>query len=76
MIPWGQTGLEKDNKYSCVHISSDSFFSKILKKPSVVQKKNDASYKRAGFFIEMKQKKIKMVHPKNWVVRLSDVHNL
>ena len=25
--------------YSCVHISSDSLFSKILKKPSIVQKK-------------------------------------
>ena len=43
--------------YSRVHKSSDSFFSKILEKPSIVQKKNDTSYKRAGFFTEMKQKK-------------------
>ena len=50
-------------KYSRVHKSSDSFFSKILKK--TVQKKNDASYKRDAFFIEMKQKKIKMANLKN-----------
>ena len=43
--------------YSRVHKSSDSFFSKILEKPSIVQKKNYTSYKRAGFFTEMKQKK-------------------
>ena len=30
--------------YSRVHISSDEVFSKILKKPSIVQKKNDTSY--------------------------------
>jgi len=41
-----------------VHKSLVSFFSKILEKPSIVQKKNDASYKRAAFFTEMKQKKI------------------
>ena len=29
--------------YSRVHKSSDSFFSKILEKPSIVQKKNDPS---------------------------------
>ena len=50
---------EIQNTYSCVHKSSDSFFSKILEKPSIVQKKNDTSYKRAGFFTEMKQKKKK-----------------
>ena len=43
--------------YSRVHISSDSLFSKILKKPSIVQK-HDTSYKRAGFFTVVKQKKI------------------
>ena len=43
--------------YSRVHKSSDSFFSKILEKPSIVQKKNDTSYIRAAFFNEMKQKK-------------------
>ena len=30
--------VEEYHKYSCVHISSDSLFSKILKKPSIVQK--------------------------------------
>ena len=44
--------------YSRVHISSDEFFSKVLKKPSIVQKKNDASYMKAfGLFNKMKQKK-------------------
>ena len=33
-------------------------FFKILEEPSIVQKKNDTSYKRARFFTEMKQKKI------------------
>ena len=50
--------------YSRVHKSSDSFFSKILEKPSIVQKKYDTSYKRAAFFAEMKQKKIKMADSK------------
>ena len=50
--------------YSCVHICSDSLFSKILKKPSIVQK-HDTSYKRAGFFTEVKQKKIKMAYLEN-----------
>ena len=40
-----------------MHISSDEVFSKILKKPSSAEK-NDTSYKPAGFFTEMKQKKI------------------
>ena len=47
-----------DNNYSRVHKSLDSFFSKILDKPSIVEKKNDTSYERAAFFTEMKQKKI------------------
>ena len=33
-----------------MHKSLDSFFSKILEKPSIVQKKNDASFKWAAFF--------------------------
>ena len=41
-----------------MHKSLDSFFSKILEKPFIVQKKNDTSYKWAGFFTDMKQKKI------------------
>ena len=40
--------------YSRVHKSSDNLFSKILEKPSIVQKKNDASYEWAAFFTEMK----------------------
>ena len=35
--------------YSREHISSDEVFSKILKKPSIVQKKNDTSYENQGF---------------------------
>ena len=46
--------------YSRVHKSSDSFFSKILEKPSIVQKKNDTSYERAAIFTEMKQEKIQI----------------
>ena len=37
------------NPYSRVHISSDSLFSKILKEPSIVKKKNDTSYENQGF---------------------------
>ena len=37
------------HKYSRVHISSDSLFSKILKKPSIVQKKNYTSCENQGF---------------------------
>ena len=52
--------------YSRVHKSSDSFFSKILEKPSIVQNKNDTSYKKtAGFFTMMKQKKFKMADLEN-----------
>ena len=48
---------KKETTYSRVHKSSDSFFSKILEKPSIVQEKNDTSYERAAFFTKMKQKK-------------------
>ena len=41
-----------------MHKSSNSFFSKILEKPSIVQKKNDTLYERAASSAEMKQKKI------------------
>ena len=52
--------------YSRVHKSSDSFFSKILEKPSISSlEKNDTSYKRAKFFTEMKQKKWKMTDLEN-----------
>ena len=47
--------------YSRVHISSDEVFSKILKKPSTVQKKMTPHMKAFGLFNKMKQKKIKMV---------------
>ena len=48
----------KDQAYSRVQKSWTSFFSKILEKPTIVQKKNDTSYKWAGFFTDMKQKKV------------------
>jgi hypothetical protein len=41
-----------------VHKSLDSFFSKILEKPSIVQKKMIPHIKGLDFFTEMKQKKI------------------
>ena len=44
--------------YSRVHKSWNSFFPKILEKPSMVQKKMLHYIKRAGFFTEMKQKKV------------------
>ena len=57
--------LSLNSIYSRVHKSWNRFFSKILEKPSIVQKKNYTSYKQAGFFTEMKQKKkIKMTASK------------
>jgi hypothetical protein len=51
----------KDTKiigmYSRVHITSDEVFSKILKKPSIVQKKMIPHMKAFGLFNKMKQKK-------------------
>ena len=46
------------NVYSRVHISSDEVFSKILKKPSIVQKKIMPHMKAFGLFNKMKQKKL------------------
>ena len=43
-------------KYSSVHISSDSLFSKILKKPSIVQKKMMPHMNGQHVSFEMKQK--------------------
>ena len=43
--------------YSRVHIISDEVFSKILKKPSIVQKKMMPHMKAFGLFNKMKQKK-------------------
>ena len=37
-IPMTARAKQKSIAYSCVHISSDEVFSKILKKPSIVQK--------------------------------------
>ena len=42
--------------YSRVHISSDKAFFKILKKPSIVQKKTLPHMKALVIFIEKKQK--------------------
>ena len=44
--------------YSCVHISLDEVFSKMLKKPSIVQKKMIPHMKAFGLFNKMKEKKI------------------
>ncbi len=44
--------------YSCVHISSDEVFSKILKKQSIVQKTMIPHMKAFGLFNKMKQKKL------------------
>jgi hypothetical protein len=41
--------------YSRVHISSDEVFPKILKKPSIVQKKMIPHMKAFGLFNKMKQ---------------------
>ena len=41
----------------CIKDGKVSFL-RFWKKPSIVQKKNDTSYKRARFLTEMKQKKI------------------
>jgi hypothetical protein len=43
--------------YSRVHISLDEVFSKILKKPSIVQKKMIPHMKAFGLLNKMKQKK-------------------
>ena len=43
--------------YSFVHISSDEVFSKILKKPCIVQEKMIPHMKALGLFDKMKQKK-------------------
>ena len=45
-----------------MHKSSDNFFSKILEKPSIVEKKMKG--KPAAFFTEMKQQKIQNGHLK------------
>jgi hypothetical protein len=45
--------------YSRVHISSDSLFYRILKKPSMMQKKMIPHMKGLLVFIEIKQKKQK-----------------
>ena len=50
--------------YSCVHISSDEVFAKILKKPSIVQKKMMPHMKAFGLFYKMKQKKSKIKNQK------------
>ena len=52
-------------KYSRVHKSSDSFFSKILEKPSIVQKKVIPHIKAKVFFIGNKQKRKKKFEKKN-----------
>ena len=45
--------------YSRVHISSDELFSRILKKPSIVQKKMIPHMEAFGLFNKMKHEKSK-----------------
>ena len=51
--------------YSRVHKSSDNFFSKILEKPSMVQKKMIPHMKGLGFSLKWSKKKFKMADSKN-----------
>ena len=51
--------LSSSLKYSRVHISWNEVFSKILKKPSIVQKKMMPHMKAFGLFNKMKQKSSK-----------------
>jgi hypothetical protein len=51
--------------YSRVHISSDEVFSKMLKKPSIVQKKMLPHMKAFGLFKKMKQKEFFFRKKKN-----------
>jgi hypothetical protein len=60
--------------YSHVHISSDEVFSKILKKPSIVQKKMIPHMKGFGLYNKMKQKKIFFVKKKIQNGRLKKGH--
>ena len=52
-------------KYSRVHISSDEVFSKILKKPSIVQKKMIPHIKGLQFSMKWSKKKIQNGRLKN-----------
>ena len=52
-------------KYSRVHKSSDSFVSKILEKPSIVQKEMIPHMKGLRFSLEWSKKKFKMADSKN-----------
>ena len=52
-------------KYSRVHKSSDSFFSKILEKPSIVQKKMIPHINGLGFSLIWSKKKFKMADLEN-----------
>ena len=52
--------------YSRVHISSDEVFSKIMKKPSIVQKKLIPHMKAFGLFNKIKQKKIQKFKKKKF----------
>ena len=51
--------------YSRVHISSDTAFLKILKKPSIVQEKMLPHMNLLGFFHTKKQKNIFFEQPNN-----------
>jgi hypothetical protein len=51
---WQDTRQTSNGMYSRVHISSDEVFSKILKKPSIVQKKMIPHMKAFGLFNKMK----------------------
>ena len=61
------TFLIKLKPYCRVHISSDSLFSKILKKPSIVQKKMIPHMVTLGLFDKMKKKRIFFLNKKNQI---------
>ena len=53
--------------YNRVNISSDEVFSKILKKPSIIQKKMMPYMKAFGLFNKMKKKKIQKKIQNGWL---------
>ena len=59
-------------RYSRVHISSDEVFSKILKKPSIVQKKMMPHMKAFGLLNKMKQKNTFFEKKSKWPPKKKD----
>ena len=59
------SSLAGTRHYSRAHKSSDSFFSKILEKPSIMQKKMILHMKGLRFSLKWSKKKFKMADSKN-----------